>query len=348
MARNLDAYETLGLTRNADDLDIRRAYRRLALKFHPEINKEDEAKEEFNRVCESYDILSDPKRKGFFDLYGEEGLKDGISDGQGGMKGGIYHFDPEVTPGQVFARFFGTANPYEALDAISAQFEAMTTQEPPRTGKNKVYTVELTLEEIYHGCLKKVSHKRKILLENGEYTEEQRFLTIDVKPGLPSGTRFVFEGEGNKTPKKEPGPVVFVLKPLPHKRFARRGADLVHKVTMPLYQALCGTAIEVATLDNRTLSVPIADIVTPGYSTTVIGEGMPKPTGGKGNLVLDVELLFPQAISETQKMLLRSSFFLPAQLSDKQSAAVHTFEKAFKHTQEGWATAIPKADQPSQ
>ena len=56
------------------------------------------------------------------------------------------------------------------------------------------YTVDLTLEEIYHGCLKKVSHKRKILLESGEFTEEQRFLTIDVKPGLPSGTRFVFEG----------------------------------------------------------------------------------------------------------------------------------------------------------
>lgn len=56
------------------------------------------------------------------------------------------------------------------------------------------YTVELTLEEIYFGCLKKVTHKRKVLLDNGEYLEEPRTLTIDVKPGLPSGTRFVFEG----------------------------------------------------------------------------------------------------------------------------------------------------------
>lgn len=54
--------------------------------------------------------------------------------------------------------------------------------------------MELTLEEIYFGCLKKVTHKRKVLLENGEYFEEPRTLTIDVKPGLPSGTRFVFEG----------------------------------------------------------------------------------------------------------------------------------------------------------
>ncbi len=56
------------------------------------------------------------------------------------------------------------------------------------------YSVELTLEEIFHGCLKKVTHKRKVMLENGEYMEELRTLTIDVKPGLPSGTRFVFEG----------------------------------------------------------------------------------------------------------------------------------------------------------
>mmetsp|Transcript_5049 Transcript_5049/g.10956 ORF Transcript_5049/g.10956 Transcript_5049/m.10956 type:complete len:346 (-) Transcript_5049:616-1653(-) len=344
MGKGLDYYEVLGLTRNANDLEIRRAYRRLALKFHPEMNKDEAAKEEFNRICEAYDVLSDPKRKGCFDLYGEAGLKDGIPDGQGGMKGGIYHFDPETTPFQVFGRYFGTANPYEALDAISAQFEAMTTQEPPKTGKNKVYTVELTLEEIYHGCLKKVTHKRKVLLESGEYMEEPRTLTIDVKPGLPSGTRFVFEGEGNKTPKKEPGPVVFVLKPLPHKRFARRGADLVHKVVLPLYQALCGTSIEVPTLDNRTLNVPIADMVRPGYSTTILGEGMPKPGGGKGNLIVDVELLFPTGVTETQKMLLKSAFFLPPQLTDKQHKALVAYEKAFKHPLEGWATAYPKEE----
>ncbi len=56
------------------------------------------------------------------------------------------------------------------------------------------YPLELTLEEIYHGCLKRVTHRRKVLLFTGEYTEEERHLTVDVKPGLPTGTRFVFEG----------------------------------------------------------------------------------------------------------------------------------------------------------
>jgi len=346
MAKGLDYYDALGLTRSADDIAIRRAYRRLALQFHPDMNKEEGAATEFNRVCEAYDILSDAKRKGTYDLYGEEGLKDGVTDSQGGLKGGLYTFDPEVTPNLVFTRFFGCSNPYQALDAISAQFEALSTTEAPKLGKSKVHLVELTLEEIFHGCLKKVTHKRKVLLESGEYIEEPRSLVIDVKPGLPSGTRFVFEGEGNKTFKKDPGPVVFVLKPLPHPLFQRRGVDLVHKVVLPLYQALSGTSIDIPTLDNRKLSVPVADMVKPGYSTVVIGEGMPKPglPGSKGNLIIEVELLFPTGLSEVQKMLIKAAFFLPSghASNEVQSRALREFEAVFKNPQFGWAGLIPK------
>jgi len=346
MTQGLDYYEVLGLTRNADDLTIRRAYRRLALKYHPEISKEAADIGEFNRICEAYDVLSDPARKGTFDLFGEDGLKDGITDSSGNVRGGTYHFDEEVTPGGVFERFFGTANPYEALDAIGQQFEAMTATEPPKPGKNKVYTVELTLEEIFHGCLKRVTHKRKVLLaEGGEYTEEARTLTIDVKPGLPSGTRFVFDGEGNKTPSKSPGPVIFVLKSLPHPRFVRRGADLVHKVTLPLYQALCGTAVEVPTLDNRVLSVPMSDIVKPGHRTRVAGEGMPVPGGGgRGDMVLEVDLLFPAGLTGAQKNLIKAGFFLPPVPSEKQARALNEFDKVFKHPNDGWASGIPRGD----
>ncbi|GAX80192.1 hypothetical protein CEUSTIGMA_g7630.t1 [Chlamydomonas eustigma] len=342
MVKGLDYYDVLGLTRDANDLTIRRAFRKLALHFHPDINKDESASQEFNRMCEAYDVLSDPRRKGFYDLYGEDALKDGVPDGEGGLKGSLYHFDSELTPQQVFSRFFGTANPYEALDAISSQFEAMTMAEQPKMGKNKVYTVELTLEEIYHGCLKKVSHKRKVLLENGEYTEENRFLTIDVKPGLPTGTRFVFEREGNITPKKQPGPVVFILKPLQHSLFQRRGPDLVRKVTLPLYQALCGAAVEIPTLDKRVLNVPIADIVKPGFRTVIVGEGMPKPGGGKGDLILEVDLKFPMELTEQQKMLLKSAFFLPAMPTEKQNSSLLAFEKAFKHPLEGWSKKMPK------
>lgn len=342
MGKGLDFYEVLGLTRGANDIDIRRAYRRLALKYHTEINKEESAKGEFERVCEAYDVLSHPKLKGFHDLYGEDALKDGMADGSGGVKGPMYHFNPEEGPKAVFERFFGTNNPYEALETLSSQFEAMTTEEPPVKGKSRMFPLELTLEEIFHGCLKRVAHKRKVLLVTGEYMEEERSLTVDVKPGLPTGTRFVFEGEGNKTPKKEPGPVVFVLKPKPHASFVRRGNDLVHKVTLPLYQALIGASIEIKTLDNRNLKVPISDIMRPGSTVVVPGEGMPNPKGGRGNLILELDLLFPTHLAETQKMLLKSAFFLPPSLNEEQSKALRDFEAAFTHPLKGWATVFPK------
>ncbi|GIL70116.1 hypothetical protein Vretimale_3382 [Volvox reticuliferus] len=346
MTRGLDYYEVMGLTRSANDIDIRRAYRRLALKYHPDINREKAAHDEFLRICEAYEVLSDPRTKGFYDLYGEDALKDGLPDGKGGLKGPMYRFSPEDSPGAIFQRFFGTNNPYEALEALSSQFEAMTSEDPPAKGKNKVYPLELTLEEIFHGCLKKVTHKRKVLLFSGEYTEEERTLTVDVKPGLPTGTRFVFEGEGNKTPKKEPGPVIFVLKPKPHARFVRRGSDLVHKVTMPLHHALIGTSVEVRTLDDRDLKVPIADIVRPGSTVVVPGEGMPLPAAPhtRGNLILEIELLFPTHLSETQKMLLRSAFFLPppTEQNEDQKKALRDYEAAFKHELKGWATVFKR------
>ncbi len=183
--------------------------------------------------------------------------------------------------------------------------------------------------------------------------------------------------------------MVFVLKTLPHKRFARRGADLVHKVTLPLYQALVGASIDIQTLDNRcaragaqeatgacltwrrhaafavlspqwlvhalahavrarrTLTVPIADIVTPGYSQVVPGEGLPKPTGGRGNLILEVELLFPTHVSETQKMLIRSAFFLPPTPSAAHVKALRAYESAFKDPLHGWAHCLPKEEEPA-
>lgn len=90
------------------------------------------------------------------------------------------------------------------------------------------------------------------------------------------------------------------------------------------------------------LSVPIADVVTPGYSRVVPGEGMPKLGGGKGDLILEVELLFPTHITETQKMLIKSAFFLPTAPSKEQTKALRAFEGAFKDPLTGWATNLPK------
>lgn len=153
------------------------------------------------------------------------------------------------------------------------------------------------------------------------------------------------DSEGNRTPKRQPGPVVFTLVSKPHPVFSRRGYDLVHKVTIPLYQGLIGTPIDVPMLDGRLLSVPLTKIVTPGFKHVVEGEGMPKPDGSKGSLVLEVDLLFPDTVTETQKMLLKAAFFLPHRPSLVQQKAIKGFEDAFKNELLGWRSGFPKQEE---
>lgn len=140
------------------------------------------------------------------------------------------------------------------------------------------------------------------------------------------------------------GPVVFTLKSKKHATFSRGDAGaLVHEATLPLHQALCGTALSIRTLDGRKLKVPISGVFTPGKTFTVSGEGMPLPGGaGRGDLIVKTKLLFPDTIDDSQKMLLKAAFFLPGKLSKEQAAAVHKFEVAFKDAVDGWATGYGK------
>lgn len=109
-----DYYKILGLKRNASDDEIKKAYRKLALKFHPDKNKSPEAEEKFKEVAEAYEVLSDKKKKEIYDQYGEEGLKGSSGGGSGGGGSGpqftyTFHGDPRAT----FTQFFGTDNPFE-------------------------------------------------------------------------------------------------------------------------------------------------------------------------------------------------------------------------------------------
>lgn len=343
----LDYYEVLGLTRNADDITVKKAYRKLALKFHPD--NDPSAGEKFSRVCEAYEVLADPKLKGFYDLFGEDALKFGIPDNKGGTKGGFFTFDPDTAPAEVFRTFFGTTNPYEALNDIQATFESLTTQAKPNKGKKKTFTIELSLEEVYYGVVKHVKHKRKLLVDDSNTGERKMKtewveLTIDVPAGSLNGTQFVFEGKGNETPDTLPGPVVYVLGIAKHDRFRRSGSDLVHHATIPIFHSLAGTTYELESLDGRKLAIPVTDIVTPGYTLSIESEGLPVPRapGQKGKLHVVFDLLFPSALSETQRMLLRAAFYLPPKLNEQQSKAVRGFELAFKDELKGWAVGFEK------
>jgi DnaJ family protein B protein 4 len=132
-------------------------------------------------------------------------------------------------------------------------------------------------------------------------------LTIDVKPGWKKGTKITFPQKGNEQPGMVAADLVFVIDEQPHSKFKRDGNDLVvvHKLT--LADALTGCTISLTTLDGRSLSVPIADIIQPGYEKVLPKEGMPiaKEPGKRGNLRIKFDIKFPTRLSNEQKSGIR-------------------------------------------
>ncbi len=278
------------------------------------------------------------KRKATFDLYGESGLKDGAPDGRGGKKGGFYAF--EVSPLSVFETFFGTANPYGALMDISDAFERLTATPDEELGMQRTFDLGVTLEELHHGAHKSVSHVRKTLTDAGDVVSETRTLRVSIPPGCENGRRFVFEGEGNVRPGLAAGPVVYAIATAKHPVFQRSGDDLVYVARVPLIDGLCGTTLEIPTLDKRTLRIPVADVVDAGSQKVVVGEGMARrdgPKGARGDLIVVFDLVFPRTMTPTRRDLMRAAFFFPGKNPGKEATnAAHAFLNAAQHGVKGW------------
>jgi len=130
-----------------------------------------------------------------------------------------------------------------------------------------------------------------------------------VKPGWRSGTRITFPQEGDQGPNNIPADIVFVVKDKPHSMFQRDKDNIIYTAKVPLVDALTGLIIDVPTLDDRLISIPVNDIVSPGYRKVVPGEGMPISKGGeaRGDLILAFEIEFPQRLSQDQKSLLKDA-----------------------------------------
>lgn len=268
-----DYYKVLGIPRTANEAEIKKAYRKMALKYHPDKNKSPNAEEKFKEVSEAYDVLSDKSKKEIYDKYGEEGLKAGAGGSGGSSSGpGSYTYTYHGNPHETFKMFFGDENPFENFFNFSGPggssfrtshfgpmgHESMETDDDPfgfgmsgghgmgygqgmprrKTQDSAVVRdLQVSLEDIFKGCTKKLKITRKVLNSDGRSTRmEDKILTIDVKPGWKSGTKITFPKEGDQAPNKVPADIVFVIKDKPHPMFTRDGSDIKYKATISLKQ----------------------------------------------------------------------------------------------------------------
>ncbi|XP_051903425.1 dnaJ homolog subfamily B member 13 [Hippocampus zosterae] len=305
-------YDKLEINRNATDADIKKAYRRLSLKFHPSSNKEPESAEKFYQLGEAYDVLSDPRKKATYDKFGVEGLKGGIpyEFGSGGAWSTkyVYHGNPDKT----FRQFFGSDNPFADFYTNDIPLllggllpEEVKTQDPPIERD-----LHLSLDDLFHGCTKKIKISRRVMNDDG-YTSgiKDKILSIDVKPGWKEGTKVIFSKEGDQGPNKIPADIVFIVRQKAHPQFKRQNNDLIYKAQISLAMALTGCSVNVETLDGRLLNIPINDIVHFTYQKVVTGEGMPlsQNPSQRGNLILTFGIQFPERLSPDRKDLIKQA-----------------------------------------
>jgi len=290
-----DYYKVLGVARGANEADIKKAYRKLAMKYHPDKNSAAGAEEKFKEIGEAYDCLSDTRKKQIYDQCGEEGLKGGMggTDNNGNNTGNgntqnfsyAYHGDPKAT----FSQFFGNSNPfesffsgvngtrvgnmgsYENMDVddilgglgggnMKGQFRPqVSTQKHTKQASIKDQTIEkelfVTIEEIAKGCEKKMKISRKVHKEDGSVKHEEKVLKVNIKPGWKSGTKVTFSQEGDRIPGKIPADVAFIIRDKLHTMFTRDGSDLKFTYKIPLKEALCSTIVQVPTLNGKKIGI---------------------------------------------------------------------------------------------
>lgn len=337
-----DYYELLGVAKESSEMEIKRAYRKMALKYHPDRNPDEESQEKFKEITQAYEILMDAEKRQIYDRYGEEGLKGGA--GRGGGSSDIIDILFNGGRGRGGGR-----------------------QGPPKT-KDVGFQMKVTLKELYNGNHRRLAVNRRCLCtsckgsgsKKGDSTQcstcdghgvrvvvqrmgpmiqqfqtqcdrcrgrgfiidpadlcdechgerlsnERVTLDVYIEKGMPDGKKIRFAGKADDAPGAEPGDVVVVLAQEPHEVFTRKGNDLIMEQKISLTEALTGFQFGVTHLDEREILVRSApgDIIKEGDVRSIMGEGMPRANNPliKGNLHIKFSVTFPEAGSLSEEQM---------------------------------------------
>jgi DnaJ family protein A protein 2 len=332
-------YDRLGVSPSASASEIKRAYHKLAMKYHPDKNADAAAEEKFKFYKEAYDIIGDPEKRNSYNMHGKK-----------------YFTEPRgMDASDIFSAFFGGGG---------------RGPSGPKKTKDLEHYLNVTLEDLYNGSTKQMKVTRKKLCASckgngtksgaksntcnvcsgtgvqmhvrrfghmiqqsrapcsncdgsgecipqrdrcnscrGDKTvTENKILKVEIEKGMKEGSKIVFRGESNEEPGYVTGDVIFIVREIRHKTFAREGAHLIITRDIPLVNALTGYTFNVEHLDGRRLSISTnaGDIIKNGDLREIPEEGMPI-TGSvytKGSLYVKFNVQFPTTLSPKQVQLL--------------------------------------------
>jgi curved DNA-binding protein len=271
-----DYYQVLGVKRSASEKEIKQAYRKLARKYHPDVNPGDKSAEaKFKEINEAYEVLSNAEKRRKYDQFGAQ-WQYADQFAQAGRRG---------RPAQDFGRervTFEFGDLGDIFDSILRDSSFRQGGARPRRGRKLESPLEVSLEEAYHGSTRVIDI-------------DGRRLEVKIPPGVDNGSKI-------RIPGKEAGDEVYlVISVKPHQRFQRKDDDLYVDVSLPLADAILGGEAEVPAIKGK-LALKIPPETQNGRVFRLAGQGMPrlnKP--GKGDLLAKVHVVLPTNLSQREK-----------------------------------------------
>jgi len=295
-----DYYKILGINKGTSDAEIKKAYRKLAMKYHPDHTKGDKsAEEKFKKISEAYAVLSDKDKRKEYDTFGSEGFRQRFSQ-EDIFRG----FDF----GDIFREFgFGGTDFSGArgggrrfnFGQGSPPFNFGGGQQQARVkGSDLVYELPLTLREVATGASKTVSFQHQGRGEN---------LTVKIPKGLITGKQVRLAGKGNPSPYGgPPGDLYIKSKVLDDRMFSAQEYDLYLNQALKLSEAILGITISVPTIDDKQLSLKIPAGTKHGTKMRLSGHGLPHMKDGKkGDLYVRIQVKIPKNLTKEQKKLVK-------------------------------------------
>ncbi|MBI2600644.1 DnaJ domain-containing protein [Candidatus Daviesbacteria bacterium] len=293
MAAKKDYYDILGITKNSSEAEIKSAYRKLARKHHPDIDKSAGAAERFKEISEAYQVLSDTQKKGAYDQFGHAAFDRGAGGtgpfgagaggfnpfGQGGFRtytwstggGGSntgFDFGGFEDPFDLFEQIFGGASPFGGFS------------------RRPTYQMNLIFDEAIKGVTKEIEIEQR----NQKGTIERKRMKIKVPAGVTNGTKIRF------------GDIDIVFQVERHPEFIREGADVFSDIRVSIPQLVLGETLEVNTVGGK-VKVKLPAATQPGSLVKLKGKGAPSLRGGYGDHYVRVNVSIPKTLSKQEKEL---------------------------------------------
>lgn len=311
----IDYYQALGLDRSASAAEIRKAYKRLARKYHPDLNKAADAEARFKRVNEAYEVLKDPQKRQRYDTLGanwQQGSPFEPPPGWRGAPGGggvrVEFNEGGGDFSDFFETLFGGARGATRRGPRGMGFEDLFGggaqrrgggpgagpewgTPPPSSDVEAELTVEL--EDVYEG------RKRSFEIEG---PGGRRRYDVTIPQGIRDGERLRLAGQGAAGAGGRSGHLLLTIRVAPHRLFRIEGDDLVVDLPVAAWDAALGASLSVPTVDGQVqLKLPAG--VTSGQRLRLRGKGMPRRRGGHGDLLAAVRITVPSQLSVEQREL---------------------------------------------